>query len=149
MDEPEPSFTIDSLEPGFLRLPGMTGFPDDTSDELFQEKWSADLPAPAAQRHRRRRSTYGQGIDARRTREYREYELNTSPVYTALEKAYPRVTRALLLELANAVIAESPPQFRPRPPNRSQRRAKGGLVSWLDANQCAVVHYLLSQRRPH
>jgi hypothetical protein len=147
MDKSQRNLPLDSLEPDFLRLPGMTGFIDDDCDELLRERWSTSVAVPAAQCDKRRRCTYGQGIDAKRTRKYREYELTTSPMYTLLERTYARVTHSLLLELIDAVIAESPPQFRPHPPDRNQRRAKGGLVAWLDANQCIVVHYLLSRHR--
>jgi hypothetical protein len=125
----------------------MKGFPDDDFDELIKENWSASPPVPTAQCRKGQHCIYGQGIDAKRTRQYREYELTASPIYNFLERRYSRVTQSLLRELIDAVIAEVPPEFRPTPPDRNQRRAKGGLVAWLDANQGVVVHYLLSRHR--
>jgi hypothetical protein len=81
-----------------------------------------------------RRRPYGRGVDAERSARYRRYDVEHSPVYTLLRRKTGRVSKSLLLKLIEAVIERAPPSERPEPPGRNQRRAKGGLVLWLDSH---------------
>jgi hypothetical protein len=96
------------------------------------------MPSPVRMPVKRR----GSGSEAMRASRYRQYDASTSPIYRFLQHDHAIVTRALLTELIEAVVRYTPEQERPRPPSRDQRRAKNGLVMWLDYNSEKVWRYL-------
>jgi hypothetical protein len=106
-------------------------------DELF-------VPGhlPGVKRRRNRRNAYGEGIDALGTRPYRHYPIAQSPIVHEMQERYGFVTNQMLRNLIGQVMAHAPENARPRPPTRNQRRAKGGLVAWIDENSAFVMAQL-------
>jgi hypothetical protein len=100
-------------------------------------------PKPRRKVHSLRKS-YGLGIDARRTAVYRCHNVEDSPMYHFLENRFQVVSNAVLLALANAVVENSPAWSRPRPPTRSEKRVKAGLVLWMIRNSPHVMEYFSS-----
>jgi hypothetical protein len=90
----------------------------------------------------RRPVPWGQGVEARRASQYRRYDISSSKIFSALQFRYGTVTRVVLDELIVAVINSLPDGQRPKPPGRNQRRARNGLVMWLDANSPIVWRYI-------
>jgi hypothetical protein len=68
--------------------------------------------------------------------------LEKSKAIRYLKAVYGAVTKAMLLNLVFDVLAICPVAIRPLPPSRNQKRAKGGLVAWLDEHQSLVLSYL-------
>jgi hypothetical protein len=100
------------------------------------------VPPPVAAEHRRR--PYGHGIDARRTAQLRLYPMEHSPIFRHLKRTSGKVTMPLLMGVVAGVLGLMAPNRRPPPPGRSQKRAKPGLVAWLDENASLVMGYLRS-----
>jgi hypothetical protein len=132
--------SIDSLEPIPLQVGDrIMTFSDDESEGLFAESWfgsARDHPEPG---HRRR---YGEGIEARRSAQYRHYDWHHSLIYQLLQHQQKIVTKVTLRDFIDDVIEATPENVRPKPPTRDQRRAKGGLVWWLDNHAAFVVQHL-------
>jgi hypothetical protein len=117
--------------------------------EEADERWcvtaapdSPPLEKPA--RASRPRCRYGSGIDAQRTAPFRFYPMDRSLIYRHLEKSSGTVTKELLMSIVAGTLEQAPPEQRPPPPTRSQKRSKAGLVTWLDTNTALVMGYLRS-----
>jgi hypothetical protein len=63
-------------------------------------------------------------------------------MYHHVQAHYPVVTKMVLLQLVNAVIKNAPEYLHPRPPTRSEKRAKAGLMLWIDNHARQVLAYL-------
>jgi hypothetical protein len=90
----------------------------------------------------RRPVHWGEGIEAQRASRYRTYDISLSKIFQFLQNSYGTVTRPVLDDLITAVVSSVPEGQRPKPPGRNQRRARNGLVMWLDANSFIVWRYL-------
>jgi hypothetical protein len=105
----------------------------------------AQVPSPTSEEKVPHiRKPYGHGIDARRTVRFHEYGVRDSWMYRYLLCRYRALTKHVLIELASAVIENAPESSRPQPPTRSEKRAKAGLLLWIDRNACLVLDYLRS-----
>jgi hypothetical protein len=71
--------------------------------------------------------------------------MEQSPIYRYLAQTSGPVTKQLLVSIIAGVFQQLPPNQRLPPPTRSQKRAKAGLVAWLDDNLPGVFSYLQSQ----
>jgi hypothetical protein len=106
---------------------------------------SCSLPDPEPPKkasRSRKRCAYGLGIEAQRSARYLAYPVQASTIHKHLRDAYGIVTRKMLQGLIAALIHRCPLSARPLPPTRDQRRAKGGLMAWLDDNESMVLPYL-------
>jgi hypothetical protein len=120
---------------------------DDQDGTQHNDSPPASMPlAPEASRHllntQRQRHPYGMGIDALRTRPYRHYPMAQSPTMRQLQSRYGLVTNQMLRNLIGQALSHAPENMMLRPPTRDQRRAKGGLISWIDDNAAFVRAYL-------
>jgi hypothetical protein len=88
---------------------------------------------------------WGHGPEALRTSQYHRYDVSGSRIFRFMQHGHGVVTRTLLMELIEAVLRYTPEDGRPTPPVRNQRRAKNGLVMWLDHNSETVWRYLKAQ----
>jgi hypothetical protein len=88
------------------------------------------------------RTHWGNGLEAVRASRYRCYDASLSPIFRFMQQDHRIVTRTRLRELIEAVVRYTPEDQRPLPPSRNQRRAKNGLVMWLDHNSALVWRYL-------
>jgi hypothetical protein len=89
-------------------------------------------------------NAYDLGMSAR----YRAYPIEASTVHRHLRHMHGLVTKEMLQSFITALRRRCPPSTRPAPPTRAQRRAKGGLVAWLDENESMALSYLrLPDRR--
>jgi hypothetical protein len=104
---------------------------------------SLTSPISKAPRRRRRRA-HGLGVDARRTARYRAYPIEESVIHRHLQEVHGIVTIEMLQSLITILIDRCPPWARPPAPTRNQRRVKGGLVAWLDANESLALTHLRS-----
>jgi hypothetical protein len=114
---------------------------DYTEPNVLSEEWpfaEKQLKSTSS----RPRIQYGHGLDARRTAKYRCYPISESPVMRSLLQHPDAVTRQGMMTLIDSCLATCPPDRRPNPPTRSQKRVKGGLVSWMDENASFVMHYI-------
>jgi hypothetical protein len=94
---------------------------------------------------RRVRKKYGQGIDAKRTAVFRNYQPRQVFVLQLIHELFPVVTRQVLMELIVNALARFPLSMRPRQPTRAQKRVKAGLLAWIDENQSFMTWYLNSR----
>jgi hypothetical protein len=69
-------------------------------------------------------------------------------MYRQLRCHYGIFTKVAFLTLANAVVENTPEWCRPPFPTRSERRAKAGLITWMDRNTPLVLSYLASNPKP-
>jgi hypothetical protein len=115
----------------------------DFADDLnaLPEEWPV-LEKESRSVTSRPRVPYGKGPDAQRTAKYRCYPIRESPVIRQLLHHPGAVSKRWMMQLIDICLASSPPGKRPTPPTRSQKRAKGGLVSWIDENAGFVMHYV-------
>jgi hypothetical protein len=107
----------------------------DTDEEMDS------MPSPG----RTRDDFWGHGYEALRASPYHQYDASRSPIFRFLQRGHAIVTRRLLMELIDAVVKYTPEDERPRFPARNQRRAKNGLILWLDQNSVPVWRYLKAQ----
>jgi hypothetical protein len=110
-------------------------FPFDDDDE-------ADSSVQSNVQRAHRTVPWGQGLEARRAWQYRHYDISRSKIFQFLQNGYGTVTRAILDDLIAAVLGSVPQGQRPKPPGRNQRRARNGLVMWLDSHALIVWQYL-------
>jgi hypothetical protein len=85
-----------------------------------------------------------------RAPQYRQYEIAQSPILRLIryfQQVDEPVTKPMLLQLINAVINWAPKESCLAPPPRNQRRAKAGLVLWLDQHHGLVQQYFAAMRR--
>jgi hypothetical protein len=68
--------------------------------------------------------------------------MSESPIMRQMQSLYGLVTNQMLRNLIDEALSHAPENVRPPPPSRDQRRAKGGLVSWIDDNAAFVRAYL-------
>jgi hypothetical protein len=94
----------------------------------------------------RRAGTYGYGVDAKRSAKYRVYDTTQSDILQELRNIYGIVTKEMLCDLIGASINSCPLSLRPSPPTRAQKRAKGGLVAWIDDHTPLVASFLQLHR---
>jgi hypothetical protein len=93
----------------------------------------------------RSRHPWGYGRDAMRCARFRNYPVVASPIFRYLSQGNEEITKASLQRLIDLCIASCPKDLCPKPPTRSQKRVKAGLVYWLDKNSICVMKYLASQ----
>jgi hypothetical protein len=120
-------------------------FNDEDDDEWYRDVCSGNYPLREPVRTQRQRRQYGHGIDAQRTAPFRRYPMERSPIYRHLRQTSGIVTKELLMSVVTGVLRQSPPDHTPPQPTRSQKRAKAGLVAWLDDNSPFVLSYLRSR----
>jgi hypothetical protein len=145
---------IDSFDTGLVSRGGCDFDPfeyDHLFDYDFPDRPSDACPISNAEQNAkvfrfRRQSGYGLGVDARRTARYLAYPIEASIVYRQLRDIYGTVTKGMLQSLIAALRNRCAPSVRPLEPTRDQRRAKGGLVAWLDKNEAIALSYLGAQR---
>jgi hypothetical protein len=94
-----------------------------------------------------RRERYGNGPDARRTAQFRGYDIVHSAVVCCLKERYGLANMRLLLQLAMRVVNDSSPPMKISPPSRAEKRSKRGLVRWLDQHSDSVMTILRAD--PH
>lgn len=111
---------------------------------MVQEHVSGKLPGLQTARMQRPRLQYGHDIDTQRTAAFRSYPMEYSLIYRYLAATAGTVTEELLMSVVAAVLRQSPPNHRPPPLTRFQKRAKAGLMAWLDDNSSLVLAYLRS-----
>jgi hypothetical protein len=138
--------------PDFLASPACDApcdFVWDDDDGLENGDWETAPVAEGADAsggpHPPMRQSYGHGIDAIRTAPYRGYPIKDSEVVNFLKLKYGAVTKKMLLDLIADFISAFPANHWLLPPTRSQKRAKGGLVAWLDERKILVVPYIGSR----
>jgi hypothetical protein len=73
------------------------------------------------------------------------YPIDTSMIHRHLRHVHGIVTKKLLLSFIIALRKTCSPSVRPPAPTRDQRRAKGGLVAWLDDHEPIALAYLRLQ----
>jgi hypothetical protein len=88
------------------------------------------------------RRRYGDGIDAKRTEQYRAYPADRSIIVPEIARLFGKVTKGLLLRVIEDSLRLCPEDRRPVAPTRSQKRMKAGLVAWIDENRPLVMAYL-------
>jgi hypothetical protein len=93
----------------------------------------------------RSRHPWGYGRDAMRCARFRSYPITISPIFRYLSQGNEEITKASLQRLIDLCIASCPNDLCLKPPTRSQKRVKAGLVYWLDKNATCVMKYLTSQ----
>jgi hypothetical protein len=129
----------------WMDFPTDTPLDDEDDAAWYRKTWLDNSPRAQTARVQRPRRQYGRGIDARRTAAFRSYPMEHSLIYRYLAETAGTVTKELLLSVVAGTLRQSPPgQHRP-PPKRSQKRAKAGLVAWLDDNIPFVLDYLQSR----
>jgi hypothetical protein len=111
-------------------------FPQVASDPISQQSVSRVV---------RPRYPWGYGRDAMRCARFRSYPTAASPIFRYLSQGNIEITKRELQILINLCIASCSEDIRPNPPTRSQKRAKAGLVCWLDENAPCVMRYLTCQ----
>jgi hypothetical protein len=84
----------------------------------------------------------GTGSEAGKTAQYRARDNNTSFIFCKLHRRYGFVSKTVLMSIITGILASCPDDSRPAPPDRSMKRAKGGLVAWLDAHQELALKYV-------
>jgi hypothetical protein len=90
------------------------------------------------------RQPWGHGRDALRCMRFRNYPAAASPIFHCLSQGKSEITKPTLQTFIDLCIASCPEDMRPKPPTRSQKRVKAGLVYWLDENALCVMRYLTS-----
>jgi hypothetical protein len=75
--------------------------------------------------------------------------MDLSPIYRYLAQTYGNVTKQLLLSVVAGALRQSSLDQNPFPPTRSQKRAKAGLIAWMDKNTPLILNYLESQTLIH
>jgi hypothetical protein len=137
---------IDPLDTGLASRDGHDSDPFEDVLAFDADFFVEPLPARPIPKtealHFRQRCKYGLGVDARRSARFRTYPIETSTIHKHLHDVYGIVTKELLQSLISALINQCPPSARPNAPTRDQRRAKGGLVAWLDDNESMALSYL-------
>jgi hypothetical protein len=76
------------------------------------------------------------------------HKAQNSYVYRFLQNDYAHITHSLLIDLAKAVVENTPGWERPSPPSRNEKRVKAGILTWMDRNAPQVLHYLTSHSLP-
>jgi hypothetical protein len=84
----------------------------------------------------------GAGPEAAKTAGYLARDNSASSIFCRLHHRFGFVSKAVLMSVINGVMASCPDDCRPAPPNRSMKRAKGGLVAWLDIHQVLALKFL-------
>jgi hypothetical protein len=84
----------------------------------------------------------GTGAEAAKTAQYLGRDNSRSLIFCTLHRRYGFVSRSVLMSVITGIMASCPEQCRPTPPDRSMKRAKGGLIAWLDKHQVHALKYL-------
>jgi hypothetical protein len=84
----------------------------------------------------------GTGPEAAKTAQYLARDNSRSLIFCTLHRRYGFVSRSVLMSVITGILASCPEQSRPTPPDRSMKRAKGGLIAWLDKHQVLALKYL-------
>jgi hypothetical protein len=84
----------------------------------------------------------GTGAEAQKTSQYLKRDNDASLTLRRLNHRYGFVYKKILRIVIDNIRASCPDDSRPEPPNRTMKRAKGGLVAWLDDHQALALKYL-------
>jgi hypothetical protein len=84
----------------------------------------------------------GTGSEAAKTAQYLARDNRTSFIFCKMHRRYGFVSKTVLMSIITGILASCPDDSRPTPPDRSMKRAKGGLVAWLDAHQELALKYV-------
>jgi hypothetical protein len=120
---PHFDFSLDLLDNGEIF---------DPDQSLPGEEAQSKSLAAKGKRSRRRSGTHG--ADVKHHSRYRAYPIDESPIWQQLHRKYSIVTKDMLTQLIALSIRICPECARPIPPSRAQKRAKAGLVAWIDFN---------------
>jgi hypothetical protein len=148
MDEGDPSDALDiDLDLDLDLDLSLDLFPEDGDDPFpGLEFQSSTLPI----RQITRRRQWGTGIEASFTAPYRRYDMSQSPVFRFLRTDVSNLTMTMLSSLIRQIRESLPEHRRPKPPSRTQKRVKAGLIYWLIIHWEIVITYLqTSNLRDH
>jgi hypothetical protein len=118
---------------------------DQSDDQAVDAPGDSSTPDPSlpatCEECGRKRTPYGQGIEAKRTAPFRQYRPSNSPMYRTLRKQFTKITKKLLRGLSDDACRGAG-QHGVVPPSRNQKRQKRGLIMWMDQNSELMLNYL-------
>jgi hypothetical protein len=94
------------------------------------------------------KATRGTGLEATKTHEYITCNTDSSLVKRELIRRFGKsgVTIQLLLTLIQEIQASFSEESHLSPLTRRMKRAKNGLIIWLDNNESATLKYLCCEQ---
>jgi hypothetical protein len=138
---------IDSFDiPPFSPVDSYFGLARDDALSNLENSFNESLQRQASNLTIQQAVKYGQGVEAQRSARYRTYDIKQSDIFQELRDMYGTVTKEMLFGLITASMDSCPLHLRPLPPTRTQKRAKAGLVAWIDDHPRLIASYLRLHR---